>query len=167
MKQMMDLMAKYSNPGDHHKILATMVGTWKAHVKMYMSPNSKPMEYDGESVRELTFGGRYLKDRFQSETQMGQLVSEGFIGYDNFKQKYTLVKMLNMGTAMITALGEMSEDGKAITFTGKIDEPMAGKKDKDAKYVYKFIDDKTMMLEIWDMVPGNPFMTIEYTYTKQ
>jgi hypothetical protein len=43
-KAMMEMMAKYSTPGEEHKKLQNFVGTWDTTAKMWMDPGATPQE---------------------------------------------------------------------------------------------------------------------------
>jgi hypothetical protein len=168
MQKMMAEYAKYSNPGKAHELLVKMSGEWTGTGKAWMGAGAKAMDMKpGTHSGEMILGGRYL--RVVDRTEMMGQPFEGItvLGYDNFKKQYLLTWMDNMGTAILTAAGTLSEDGKSLILTGKMDEPVTGEKDKDVKYVYRFPDDKTIVFEWWDMTPGKPFMSMEWTYTKK
>jgi hypothetical protein len=168
MQKMMAEYAKYANPGPEHELLSHMAGEWTTTGKMWMGPGAPSMDLQpGTQTGEMLLGGRYLR-QLHHGTMMGQPY-EGIsmMGYDKFKKQYVLTYSDNMGTAILTAAGTASDDKKTITLMGKMDEPTTGEKDKDVKYVYRFPDDKTIVFEMWDMLPGSPFKAMEMTYTKK
>lgn len=167
MQKMMTEWAKWSTPGPEHQLLAKLAGDWNVVSKWWMAPDSEPMSSASEQKLEPIFGGRFIKIETRSN-MMGQDVHGiGYIGYDKFKAMYTMFWIDNMGTAMFTAYGTADDAGKTITLTGKMDDPMTGEKDKEAKYIYTFSDDGTFHFEIWDMVPGKAFKSVDMTYTKK
>ena len=52
---------------------------------------------------------------------------EGFSidGYDNVKGEYFSLWLDNMGTGYMLSIGERSEDGKSVTYTGSMPDPMS------------------------------------------
>lgn len=168
MQKMMAEYAKYANPGKAHEVLAKMAGEWNANGKFWMGPGAPVMEgTPGTQSSEMILGGRYLHSVHKG-MMMGQpFEGISYLGYDNFKQVYCMSWVDNMGTGMLTATGKLDADGKSLTLTGKMDEPVTGEKDKDVKYVYRFVDDKTVVFEMWDMLPGSPFKSMEMTYTRK
>ncbi|HEX8489894.1 MAG TPA: DUF1579 family protein, partial [Chthoniobacterales bacterium] len=66
MKQMMEL----AKTNENHKLLASMAGTWKYTVKMYMDPSGKPTESTGTAVRTAVMDGRYLSGDYSGKFKM-------------------------------------------------------------------------------------------------
>jgi len=163
MKRWQDFMT----PGDAHKKLEALVGTWDAEVKTWMGgPNSEPAISKGISEAKMALGGRYLVEEVTAD-MMGQPMSGiGYTGYDNFKKKYVGFWVDNMGTGITTMEGTMDKDGKTITTWGKMDEPTTGEKDKKVKYVTRIIDADKHVFEIYDLSTWGdkkPIMQITYT----
>jgi hypothetical protein len=149
-----ELWLKVSAPGEHHAVFKEMEGDWNFHMKMWMDPSQPPMESDGTCKSEAMLGGRYLR-------------SMELLGYDNFRGEYNMVWVDNLGTGITTAKGQPDSTGKIITFTGKMDEPTTGERDKNVRYVYRIDDPDHHVFEGWDLV-GTPqeFKVMEITYTR-
>lgn len=167
MQKMMAEWAKWSTPGSEHQLLAKLAGDWKCTSKWWMAPDSEPMSSASDQKLEPIFGGRFIKIDTYSEWMGEPSHGIGYIGYDKFKAMYNMFWIDNMGTAMYIAYGTADAAGKTITLMGKMDDPMTGEKDKEAKYVYTFNDDGTFLFEIWDMAPGKAFKSVEMTYKKK
>src|SRR6185503_20208185 len=119
-KAMMDAWMKVATPGEAHKWLEAMVGTWDAKISMWMAPGSAPQESTGTSENKWVLGGRFVEQRYEG-TFMGQPFSGlGYTGYDNFKKKYIGSWMDNMGTMMMVSQGEAA--GKTLTMTSTMDD---------------------------------------------
>jgi hypothetical protein len=79
----------------------------------------------------------------------------GLLGWDNYKQKYVGMWCDSMSTALATMEGVVCDPkGESIVLYGLIDEFLTGEHDKVVKYVWKFVDDDTMVFELWDMAIG-------------
>src|SRR6058998_2961620 len=63
-KAAMEAMMRAATPGDAHKKLNSMAGTFDAKVKTWMEPGAPPMESSGKAVNEWVLGGRWLQQRF-------------------------------------------------------------------------------------------------------
>src|SRR5689334_24796229 len=62
-KAQMDAMMKAATPGDAHKKLASMVGTWDAVVKMYpMQPGAQMQQSTATSESKWVLGGRWVQE---------------------------------------------------------------------------------------------------------
>ena len=77
-KKAMEAMMKAATPGDHHKALNPMVGTFDVKVKFWPAPGAPAQESTGKSVNEWVLGGRWVQQRFD-----GTFMSAPFngIGY--------------------------------------------------------------------------------------
>ncbi|HSE62137.1 MAG TPA: DUF1579 domain-containing protein [Thermoanaerobaculia bacterium] len=166
-KAMMEMMAKYSTPGEEHKKLESFVGTWDTTAKMWMEPGAPPQESKGVSENKMALGGRFLEQSFEGTMMNQPFTGKGYTGYDIYKKQYVGTWMDTMGTAIMSATGKADPSGKMITFTGAMDDPMSGKK-MDFKEVVTLVDDDHHTFEMWMPGPdGKMFKMMEIQYTKR
>jgi hypothetical protein len=168
-EEMMKRWQEAITPGEAHKKLEVMVGTWDAEVKMWMGgANVEPTVSKGTSENKLVLGGRYVEQNFTSEMMNQPFSGIGYTGYDNFNKKYVGVWIDNMSTAMSTMDGSLDKGGKMFTLWGKMDEPMTGEKGKKVKYVTTVIDHDKHVFEVYDLAlnKDKPIMQITYTRKK-
>ena len=164
---MMDAMMKAGMPGDPHKVLNGMTGTWDAKVTTWMMPGSDPMVMQGTSVNTWVMGGRYMEQRFKGDFMGMPFEGIGYTGYDNVKKQYWGTWMDNMSTGMMMTTGTMTEPGKTWTFTGMMPDPMTGKDMKiDEKITIADADHHS--IEMWGPGPdGNPYKTMQIDYSRK
>ena len=62
-KAAMEAMQKAATPGDAHKKLESMVGTFDAKVKMWMDPSKPPEESTGTSESAWVLGNRFVETK--------------------------------------------------------------------------------------------------------
>ena len=82
-KAQMEAMMKAGTPGENHKKLASMVGTWDTTVKMYpMQPGAPVQQSTGTSVNEWVLGGRWVRETFsgKSDESTTPLTNRRYIG---------------------------------------------------------------------------------------
>jgi Protein of unknown function (DUF1579) len=117
---------KLSQPGDAHKLLASLEGNWQQEIKFYPAPGAEPMYFTGKSVNSMMLGGRFLK--IESKGGEGDMYMESvtIMGYDNRYGQYTTVGFDTWGTYYIVAVGEIAEDGKTIVMSGADTDPIMG-----------------------------------------
>jgi hypothetical protein len=164
---MMDAMMKAGTPGDAHKRLDGMAGTWDTKIKFWMMPGGEPMTSTGVSTAQWVLGGRYLEQRFKGD--MGGMPFEGigYSGYDNVKKQYWGTWMDNMSTSMMTSTGTASADGKVWDFVATMSDPMTGK-DTQSKERVTIHDADHHTMEMWGPGPdGKMFKNLEITYTRK
>jgi len=177
MKKMMEEWATLSKPGDHHKALEPLVGSWTTEMKMVM-PGMPPMVTKGTSERKWTLGGRFIEERFSGEmigpdpkSPMGfgkvKMEGMGLFGYDNYKNIYTGVWAADNGTNLLTMTGTMPPGSNTLTMYGLMDEPMLKMSDRYCKYVTKFIDNDKFVFEVYDLAAGPDHKVFDITYSRK
>ena len=162
MKKWMD----YSTPGKAHLEFAKMNGDWVFTSKFWMDPNGQAQTSEGTDKFEMLLDGRY-----QQLTVMGKMMGMdfkgiGINGYDNAKKVYVSSWIDNFGTGLMYMEGNYDEASKKIIYTGKMVDPMTGK-DAEYKQTIKIIDDKNLVMEMFDLSKGTEFKSMEIMYTKK
>ena len=166
-KAMMEMWAKLGAPGDAHKALEPFVGTWDTKVTSWMQPGAAPMSSTGTSENRWTMGNRFIEQRFNGSWMDQPFEGLGYTGYDNVKKKYVGTWMDSMGTSIMYSTGSADPSGKGMTLTGKMDDPMTGKK-MNVKQVMKVVDNNKHTFEMWSPGPdGKPFKMMEIEYTRK
>ncbi len=165
-KAAMDAMMKAATPGEAHKKLASMVGTWNTKVTMWMAPGAPPQVSTGISTNKKVLGGRYVQESFNG-TFMGQPFSGiGYTGYDNVTGQYIGTWMDTASTAMMNSTGK-AEDDKTFTFSSTMPDPMT-KKQVDFKTKVTVTDKNHHMMEMWGPAPdGTQYKMMEINYTRK
>jgi hypothetical protein len=158
-----------ATPGAAHKVLDPLVGEWNVASKWWMSPDQPPMESKGTVTTRWILGGRFLQDDFSGDMMGKPMKGMGLTGYDNLKKKYTSFWVDETSTAMYTSEGDASEDGKVITFLGKMDDVMTGEKNKTIKFVVRIVNASKHIFEMFDMPKndGKGMKCAEMIYTKK
>jgi hypothetical protein len=166
-KAMMEAWQKAATPGEAHKALEPMVGTWDTKVTSWMKPGGEPMTSTGVSENKWILGNRFVEQRYEGTFMDQPFTGIGYTGYDNIKKKYIGSWMDSMGTSMMTQTGTADASGKAMTFTGMMDDPMTGKASQ-IKSVVKVVDSNKHMMEMWAPGPdGKMFKMMEIEYTRK
>jgi hypothetical protein len=164
---MMAAWMKYMTPGDGHKLLDGMAGTWDTKVTSWMMPGQPPMESTGVSEVSWILGGRYLQEK-ATGSFMGQPFNGiGITAYDNAKKQYVGTWIDNMGTGVATETGSASSDGKVWTFKSVSTDPMTGK-DTPGEMKITVADKDHHTSEMWGPGPdGKMFKMMEIAYTRK
>ena len=164
-KAQMDAMMKAATPGEAHKKLGAMVGTFNADVKMFMQPGAPPAVGAGVAENSWALDGRWVEQQFSGTFMNMPFHGIGYTGYDNIKKKYVGTWMDNMTTAMMVSSGDAS--GNSITFNSTMDDPMTGKS-SPVKEKVTVIDDDHHTLEMWGAGPdGKMYKMMDITYTRK
>jgi hypothetical protein len=166
--EMMKVMIQAATPGEQHKKLAEIAGSWDATISMMFEPGAPPSTSKGTLTNKTVLGGRFLETEMKNEMMGMPMEGIGFLGYDNVNKKYTLFWIDNMGTVMSTAEGATDQSGKVLTLYGKMDDPTTGEHDKNVKYVYRLGDKDKFVFEIHDLTIGEPHTKVmEVVYTRK
>ena len=174
MDQMMEQWMKMNQPGEHHKHLAPLVGTWTTVVKMRYTPDAPWQESTGTLLRESIWGGRYVTEEYKEtrETPGGPadhppFEGMGVIGYDTMKKQYVGGWIDNMSTGLMTSTGTCDPTAKTFTFIGEYLDPMTGKP-KQSKHVIKITSKDQHVMEMYEVGPdGKEFVSFEMTCTRK
>ena len=165
-KAQMDAWMKASTPGDAHKKLDGMVGTWNVTVKSWMQPGAPPMESTGSAVNSWVLGGRWMEEKFTGSFMGMPFQGIGYTGYDNIKKQYIGTWMDNMSTAVMTSTGK-GGGGNTWEFASSMDDPMTGKTMPVAQKV-TFTDADHHTMEMWSPGPdGKMFKMMEIAYSRK
>jgi len=166
MEEMMKKMAEMAAPGPAHKALEPLVGDWTVEARFWMG-GPEPTESKGTATKRWILGGRFLQEDFKGEFMAMPFQGLGLTGYDKMKQKYVGVWIDSMGTAMATSEGTSDAQGKVLTMSGTMDDPMTGEKNKPIKYVMRIAGQDKHVMEMHDLSLGEKSKMGEITYTRK
>jgi hypothetical protein len=162
----MQKMMAAATPGEPHKKLATMVGTWDATVTMWPAAGAPPMTSTGVSTNKAVLGGRFIEEEFNGNFMGAPFSGVGYTGYDNVTKQYVGTWMDTMSTGVMSSTGK--DDGaNAMSFAATMSDPTTGKVTKATNKVTIVNKDKHIM-ETWGPgKDGKNFKMMEITYTRK
>ena len=161
-------MGAAATPGPMHKHLASMAGTWTGQNKCWMAPGVEPIVSQCTATYASVMDGRFVKcDVTGDMPGFGAFNGFGAYGYDNVGQKFQSTWFDNMGTGMMVGTGELSPDGKTMTWTYNFNCPIA-KKQITVRQVEKETGEGTRTMEMFGPdKTGKEFKTMEITFTRK
>ncbi len=164
-KAMYEAWMKSATPGDAHKKLAELNGTWDAKVRTWMQPGQPPMESSGTAVNTTILGGRYLQQTFIGSFMNMPYSGVGLFGYDNIKKEYQATWVDNMSTGVTTLSGTAMANGYDLK--GTTPDPISGKDSMmEEKWIIAEADHHT--LEMWGPAPDGTMMKMmEVVYSRK
>ncbi len=164
----MKTMMEVGTPGKEHAMLAKDDGVWAGETTMWMTPDGPPMKSAAVVTNKMIMNGHYQQMTYKGDMMGMPFEGSSTTGYDNAKKVFTSSWVDNMSTGIMYMEGPWDEASKSITFTGKMLCPANGKM-CEMKQVYKFIDDKTQVMEMYgpDMKTGKQFKNMEMKLTKK
>ena len=164
---MMELWQKLAQPGEPHKLFASLAGSWTTQTKEWMELGKPPTESTGTAEMKMLLDGRFLYQEYNSQ-MMGQPFSGiGIDAYDNMSKKYVTAWMDTMGTGIFMMEGTASPDGKTITLKGSHAEPGGGQMKHRA--IWKITDANNQTFEMYGTHGhgGKEMKMMEITYTRK
>jgi hypothetical protein len=175
-KEMMAKMMELAKPGENHKLLGELAGSWNYKVKFWMAPDAPPSEATGIAERKALsgFGGRFYEMNVKGMMEMpgadGKMTKVEFHGmsleaYDNVKQKFTSTWIDNMGTGIMMSEGTYDPSAKSFTFNADM-EPVPGMKTK-VREVITVADKDHHKFEWYEDRGGQDVKTMEINYTRK
>ena len=174
MDEMMKKMMEAAAPGEHHKKMAELVGTWDMDSEMFMGPTSTK----SKGVCEITMilGGRFMQMHEKSE--MNGMPVEGMIisGYDNTTKDFVSVNMSTMGTGIYSTTG--SEKDGVTTHTGMMCDFLSPKRPgRPYRVTIAHESADKFLVEVFDTIPesmataemkaGTEFKVMAVHYTRR
>jgi hypothetical protein len=106
-----------ATPGKMQERLAKDAGVWICKNTMWMAPDTDPIMSEGKSTMTPMMDGRFTKCEMEGEMPgMGPYHGFAIYGYDNVSKEFVCSWVDNMGTGFANGVGELSEDGKKLTW---------------------------------------------------
>lgn len=170
MQKMMEL----AQPGENHKLLGYLTGTWSYIVTMWMDPAAPPQKSKGTAVCKEMMGGRYYVTDSTGQMEMpgpdGKMKEMTFKGmavdgYDNVQKKFVSSWIDNMGTGIMMSEGSYYPATKTFTYNSEV-EMMPGMKTK-VRATTKVVDKDHHTFEWYEDRGGKEVKTMEINYTRK
>lgn len=165
-KAAMEAMMKAAQPGEQHKLLAAMAGSWDVKVKMWMDPSKPPDESKGTSTMKMIMGGRYLQENVVGEFGGMKFEGQSVTAYDNLQKKYKSSWIDNMGTGIMAQEGSYDAGKKTFTYEGEEIDPLTGKKSK-MKTATHVIDKDKFEVDMFKVEGGKDIKVMHLDYARQ
>jgi hypothetical protein len=166
MQAVMEAYAKLATPGEPHKQLTSLAGSWTTQTKEWMEPGKPPTESTGSVEMKMVLGGRFLQQEFSGEMMGHPYSGIGISAYDNLLKRYVSTWIDTMGTGVFVMDGTASADGKTITLKGQHAELGGGHMTHRA--VWKIVDSNTQTFDMYGTHnDGKEVKMMEITYTRK
>ena len=162
---MMDAWMKFATPGESHKALNNMVGTWDAKTTMWEAPGAEPHVSMATSETHWLLGNRYVQETVNGSFMGMPFQGIGITGYDNAKKQYFNTWFDNFGTGVMTSVGTMA-DAKTLALKTSMTDPMSGK-DIPGEMRITIADADHHTMESWAPAPdGKMFKNMQVEYIR-
>ena len=146
-------------PGEHHKHLKMMAGTWDVKSKFH-TITGQIVEMNGVEVAKMQPGDFWLISDFTGKIMNMPFHGHAVMGYEAHKKRYIGTWADSFGSVLVTTTGTCSKDGKVTTMIGKGYDPMQ-KREITYKQVYKIKDANNRTYHMYDVQGKNEKLIME------
>jgi hypothetical protein len=147
MQEIVEIYKKVGTPGEPHKALAKLEGSWTTSSRSWMEPGKPPVVSAGTCEQKLILDGHYLRQEYTGDMMGQPFTGINILGYDNQSGKYESVWLDSMSTGIFYFVGPASADGKTITQKCSYDDPLKGPATWTS--VTRIKDDSTLEFEMF------------------
>lgn len=152
MESMMEEYKRLAAPGEQHKLLAKLAGSWVTKTRGFMEPGKPPVESVGTCRQEMVLDGHYLQQTYTGDMMGDTFTGVNVIGFDSYSGKYVSTWIDSMSTAIYYFEGTASPDGRTITQKCSYTDPLRGP--ALWRSVTKIVDDDTLEYEMYITLRG-------------
>ncbi len=157
---------KASAPGEAHKRLEALAGSWTVTSRAWMAPGQPPAESTGSAEVKAILGGRFIQEEFTGDMMGMPFAGLGLTGYDNIRKKYTTAWVDNLSSAILTLEGTYDDAAKSYSYAGQYADPMTGST-KEMRIVMRVVDRDHHVSEFLDPVDGKWVKVMELSYKRK
>ncbi len=166
MQKMMEIYKKVGTPGEQHKLLAKLEGSWTTRTKSWSVPDAPPAESTGACERKLILNGHYLQEEYSGDMMGIPFTGISILGYNNHTKKYETTWCDSLSTAIFKFEGTANRAGNIITQECRYDDPARGP--AVWRTVTRVRDDNTVEFEMFLTPRGKKEeKMMEMTYSRK
>ncbi len=147
MQAVMEIYKKAGTPGEPHKLLAKLEGSWITTSRGWMEPGKPPVVSTGTCEQKMILDGHYLRQEYTGDMMGQPFTGINIVGYNNHTKKYESIWIDSMSTAVYLFEGTASRDGRTITQECRYDDPVRGP--SVWRSVTRIKDDNTQEFEMF------------------
>jgi hypothetical protein len=165
----MQAYMRAATPGKMQERLAKDAGVWLCKNTMWTAPDTEPITSEGKSTVTPIMDGRYTKCEMEGEMPgMGPYHGFAIYGYDNIAKQFVCTWIDNMSTGFANGVGELSDDGKTLTWKFTANCPIT-EKPVVMREIETVTGPNTKTLEMFGTDPksGKEFQMMKIELTKK
>ncbi len=156
-----------AQPGEEHKALAPLVGSFEADVTTWEGPEAQPQKTTATMETTWVLGGRFLRQVVKGSFAGEPFEGLGYLGFDRMKKKYVGMWMDSMGTGVTLSEGTFDAKSQTFTFRAEMDDPVSGQKLR-FRETLRILPDGNMFSESFVAGPdGKEFKHMEISYWRK
>ena len=153
-------------PGQGHKRLDPLIGTFNVAIKIWVTPEGPPIESTAASVNTWVLGGRFVQMMLNGDAPNAPFNGTGHIAYDNVTKNYQAAWMDSGSTAITLYTGKLDAAGKSALLKGSIPNALTGKP-SPVELRMTIEPDGSHLTQLWGQGKGAKMVKLmELQYTK-
>jgi hypothetical protein len=153
-------------PGEGHKRLNPLIGTFNVAIKIWVTPEGPPIETTAASVNTWVLGGRFVQMMLNGDAPNALFSGTGNIAYDNVTKNYQAAWMDTGSTAITLYTGKLDTSGKSALLKGSIPNALTGKP-SPVELRMTIEPDGSHLTQLWGQGKGSKMVKLmELQYTK-
>jgi len=153
-------------PGQGHKRLDPLIGTFNVAIKIWVTPEGPPIESTAASVNTWVLGGRFVQMMLNGDAPNALFSGTGHIAYDNVTKNYQAAWMDTGSTAITLYTGKLDAAGKSALLKGSIPNALTGKP-SPVELRMTIEPDGSHLTQLWGQGKGAKMVKLmELQYTK-
>jgi hypothetical protein len=152
-------------PGEPHRRLAALAGSYTVKIKSWFEPGGPAMEETGTATRSMALDGRVMVEQFDGTMMGAPFKGHGMSGYDNVTGKYWSTWNDSMSTGLMVSHGTCDAQN-ACTFEGSYNDPVK-KGPVTMRMTTRWTGPDTEVFEMYGPdKQGREMKMMEMTYTR-
>jgi hypothetical protein len=154
-------------PGKEHQVLQRDVGKWEAKMKLWMAPDTDPVEATGTEDNQSINGGFWVAQTYKANILGQEMTGHGMTGFDPQSKQYIGVWTDSMSPHMMKMEGTYRAADNTMEMRYKGFDTLSNR-EIEGKATTRWVDDDTRVMEMWAPVPGGSelFKSMEITYKR-
>jgi hypothetical protein len=153
-------------PGEGHKRLTPLIGTFNVVIKTWVTPEGPPVESTAASVNAWVLGGRYVQMMLNGDAPNAPFSGTGHIAYDNVTKNYQAAWMDTGSTGITLYTGKLDASGKTALLKGSVPNALSGKP-SPVELRLTIQPDGSHVTQLWGQGKGAKMVKLmELQYTK-
>ena len=165
MSPEMEAYMKLATPGEHHKHLDHMVGSWTYESTHWEKPGQPPTKSKGTGESKWILGGRFVESTMRGDYSGMPFEGKSLDGFDNQSGKYNGTWADTFGTMILQFSGSCDNDGKVRTMMASFKDPASGQMMK-YRAVTTAVDKDHYTYEAYMTTPDGEFKNMELKATR-
>ena len=115
-------------PGEPHELLEGTVGEWNLTIRIWMAPDTEPVETTGSATGRWILGDRFVETKYQGEVMGRPFEALKIEGFEKATKEYVTTWRDNLGTYTMIFRGKCGTTCETRTMMADFVDPVSSAK---------------------------------------